>query len=288
MPEFLWCRDDRNRRQTVRHRCSTALERRCGLGKRLSDNFVKQSLQTGDVGFLHSFTTGSTVDGPGVRLVAWTSGCQFKCLYCHNPDTWSITNGMPVTLEKATDEVGKYRHGLKVMNGGLTVSGGEPLMQDRFVVRLFDEAKKLGVHTALDTNGFLGSRLSDEELAKVDLVLLCIKTLDPNRHLELTSKQVEPTLEFARRLAELRRPMWLRYVLVPGWTDRTEAVMEMADFVGSLGNCERVDMLPFHQLGRYKWERLQLDYKLGDAEPPTQESIDIACEHFRAAGLKAY
>jgi len=199
-----------------------------------------------------------------------------------------MVNGMPVTLERAVEEVGKYRHGLELMSGGLTVSGGEPLMQDRFVVRLFDEVKRMGVHTALDTNGFLGSRLSDEELEKVDLVMLCIKSLDPKRHLELTGKPVEPTLEFARRLAELRRPMWLRYVLVPGWTDRTDNVIEMADFVANLGNCERVDMLPFHQLGRFKWERLQLDYKLGDVEQPTQASIDLVCDHFRAAGLKAY
>jgi len=195
---------------------------------------------------------------------------------------------MPVTLEKAAEEVGKYRHGLKVMNGGLTVSGGEPLMQDRFVVKLFNEAKKMGVHTALDTNGFLGSRLSDDELQTIDLVMLCIKALDPQRHLELTGKQVEPTLEFARRLAELKRPMWLRYVLVPGWTDGIEDVMDMADFIAGLGNCERVDMLPFHQLGRYKWDRLQLEYKLERVDSPTQESIEIACEHFRAAGLKAY
>jgi len=195
---------------------------------------------------------------------------------------------MPVSLEKAVEEVGKYRHGLKVMNGGLTISGGEPLMQDRFVVNLFNEAKKMSVHTALDTNGFLGSRLSDEELQAVDLVMLCIKAIDPKRHLELTGKQVEHTLEFARRLAELKRPMWLRYVLVPGWTDGIKDVMDMADFIAGLGNCERVDMLPFHQLGRYKWERLQLEYKLENVESPTQAAGEIACEHFRAAGLEAY
>jgi pyruvate formate lyase activating enzyme len=263
-------------------------ELRVGLGKNVSDNFVKQALETGDTGFLHSFTTGSTVDGPGVRLVAWTAGCHVKCLYCHNPDTWSMINGMPVALERAVEEVGKYRHGLKIMNGGLTLSGGEPLMQDRFAARLFAEAKKLGVHTAVDTNGAFGARLTDDELQNIDLVMLCIKALDPERHLQLTGKQVEPTLEFAKRLAELKRPMWLRYVLVPGWTDSTDDVVKMADLMAELGNCERVDMLPFHQLGHYKWEKLQLDYKLGEVEPPSSEAIEIACEHFRAAGLKAY
>jgi pyruvate formate lyase activating enzyme len=199
-----------------------------------------------------------------------------------------MINGMPVPLERAVEEVSKYRHGLKIMHGGFTLSGGEPLMQDRFAVRLFAEAKNLGVHTALDTNGAYGSRLTDDELQNIDLVMLCIKALDPERHLQLTGKQVEPTLEFANRLADMRRPMWLRYVLVPGWTDSTEDVMRMADFVAGLGNCERVDMLPFHQMGRYKWGNLHLDYKLGEVEPPAQDAIDIACEHFRAAGLEAY
>ena len=109
------------------------------------------------MGFLHSFTTGSTVDGPGVRVVAWTTGCQWRCLYCHNPDTWTMSNGIPVTLGKATEELRKYRHGLKVMSGGFTLSGGEPLMQDRFAVKLFTAAQAMGIHTAVETNGCLGT-----------------------------------------------------------------------------------------------------------------------------------
>src|SRR5688500_15595328 len=132
-----------------------------------SESVVKQALASGDMGFLHSFTTGSTVDGPGVRLVAWTAGCQWRCLYCHNPDTWNVMNGMPVTLDRAVAELGKYRHGLKVMGGGLTLSGGEPLMQDRFAVRLFIAAKSMGIHTAIETNGYLGERLTDHELTQI-------------------------------------------------------------------------------------------------------------------------
>ena len=142
----------------------------------MPESFVKQSLETGDVGFLHSFTTGSAVDGPGVRVVAWTAGCNWRCRYCHNPDTWSMTNGMAVPLERAVDELRKYRHGLKVMSGGLTISGGEPLMQDRFAVRLCAAAKAMGVHTAIETNGYLGDRLSDADLEQIDLVLLGIKS----------------------------------------------------------------------------------------------------------------
>src|SRR3954470_7111650 len=173
---------------------------RVGLRRNVSENVVKQALETGDTGFLHSFTTGSTVDGPGVRLVAWTAGCQFKCLYCHNPDTWSMINGMPVPIDRATEEINKYRQGLKIMSGGFTLSGGEPLMQDRFAVRLFSAARDAGIHTALDTNGFLGARLTDGELEGIDLVLLDIKSWGAERHRHLTGKDIEPTLDFARRL----------------------------------------------------------------------------------------
>src|SRR5690242_3219205 len=128
----------------------------------VSESAVREALRTGEMGFLHSFTTGSAVDGPGVRLVAWTAGCQFRCLYCHNPDTWNMMNGLPVTLQRAIDVLRMYRHGLKAMSGGLTVSGGEPLMQDRFVVRLFTAARAMGTHTVLDTNGHLGDRLTDD------------------------------------------------------------------------------------------------------------------------------
>src|SRR6478735_4273241 len=138
----------------------------------VQESFVKKSIESGDVGFLHSFTTGSAVDGPGIRVVAWTAGCNWRCRYCHNPDTWTTTNGQPVPLERAVDELRKYRRGLHVMSGGLTVSGGEPLLQDRFTIRFCTAAKAMGVHTAIETNGYLGERLSNAELEQIDLVLL--------------------------------------------------------------------------------------------------------------------
>jgi pyruvate formate lyase activating enzyme len=260
---------------------------RVNQSRDVPESAVKRALETGEMGFLHSFTTGSTVDGPGVRLVAWTAGCQWRCLYCHNPDTWNMTNGMPVTLEQATGELSKYRHGLQVMSGGLTLSGGEPLMQDRFAVRLFTAAKAMGIHTAVETNGFLSGRLTDEELEKIDLVLLGIKTWDPEKHRRLTGKDNGPTLDFARRLAALRKPMWVRFVLVPGLTDDPEDLAQSAKFIAGLGNVERVEVLPFHQLGRYKWKELGIDYTLEDTSAPTKEQLDQACAVFRAAGLKA-
>jgi pyruvate formate lyase activating enzyme len=263
-------------------------ELRVNLGKGVPESDVRTALATGDMGFLHSFTTGSTVDGPGVRVVAWTAGCMWRCLYCHNPDTWTMSNGIPVTVAKATEELRKYRRGLQVMSGGFTLSGGDPLMQHRFAVKLLTAAKALGIHTALDTNGFYGDKVSDAELEIIDLVLLDIKTWDPERHRTLTGMDNGPTLEFARRLGARRRPVWLRYVLVPGLTDDQEDVARIAGFVAGLGNVGRVDVLPFHQMGRYKWQKLGIPYKLDTVEPPSNELVEKTCAVFRAAGLKAY
>ena len=219
-------------------------ELRVDLGKSAGDRYPHGARHRRD-GISALFTTGSTVDGPGVRVVAWTAGCMWRCLYCHNPDTWTMTNGIPVTVLKATEELRKYRQGLKVMNGGFTLSGGEPLMQHRFAVKLFAAARGMGIHTTLDTNGYYGARLTDDELGLIDLVMLDIKTWDPERHYRLTGMDVGPTLEFARRLGARNRPMWLRYVLVPGLTDDAEDIAKTARFVAGLKNVERVDVLPF-------------------------------------------
>ena len=161
-------------------------------------------------------------------------------------------------------------------------------MQDRFAVRLFTVTKGLGIHNALDTNGFLGERLSDAELKQIDLVLLDIKAWDPAHHRRLTGKDNGPTLDFARRLASRKLPTWLRYVLVPGLTDDAQEVSEIAKFSASLGNVERVDVLPFHQMGRFKWRQLGLDYELDDVKPPSNALVERVCVQFRAEGLKAY
>jgi len=263
-------------------------ELRVHLGNNVPETDVRSALASGDMGFLHSFTTGSAVDGPGVRLVAWTSGCMFRCLYCHNPDTWTMRNGIPVTLTRATEQLSKYRTGLKVMSGGLTLSGGEPLMQDRFAVKLFRAAQEMGIHTALDTNGYLGDRLTDEELEAVNLVLLDIKTWNPERHQRLTGNDNGPVLDFARRLALRKRPVWLRFVLVPGLTDDLEDIAQIARFTAGLGNVERVDVLPFHQMGKYKWKELGINYELAETKPPSTELVEKACAEFKAVGLKTY
>jgi pyruvate formate lyase activating enzyme len=261
---------------------------RVHLGEQVGESGIRTALESGQTGFVHSFTTGSAVDGPGVRIVAWLTACQFRCVYCHNPDTWKLTNGIPITLSRAVEVIKQYRHDLSVMRGGLTISGGEPLLQQRFVLNVFAEAKKLRVHTALDSNGYLGDRLMDEDLNSIDLVLLDLKAMTPELHQRLTGMDNKPIHDFARRLAAAHRPIWVRFVLVPGWTDNMDEVARIAAFAAKLGNVERVDVLPFHQLGRFKWEKLGIDYQLRDAQPPPRDTVDQAIAKFREVGLTAY
>jgi pyruvate formate lyase activating enzyme len=273
--------------ETVPLEAASPFEMRVHLGEAVPDMDVRDALKTGDLGFLHSFTTGSAVDGPGIRLVAWTTACMFRCQYCHNPDTWTLKNGIPVTLERAIEGVRKYAYGLKMMHGGFTLSGGEPLMQHRFAARLFAAVKAMGVHTAIETNGYYGDNLSDDEIRDIDLVILDMKAFTPEQHRRVTGLLNADVLEFGRRLAALKRPMWLRYVLVPGLTDVREEMEALASYGAALGVVERVEILPFHQLGQYKWQRLGITYQLEATQPPTIEEVANAVGIFRAAGLQA-
>jgi pyruvate formate lyase activating enzyme len=260
---------------------------RVSVNEKVDETDIRSAMESGDWGFIHSFTTGSAVDGPGVRIVGWLSGCQFRCVFCHNPDTWKVTNGTPVRLERAIEVVSQYRQGLRTMKGGLTISGGEPLIQYRFLSRLFPAVHERGIHTALETNGYLGARLSDDDLSSIDLVMLGLKAIEPDLHRRLTGMDTKPVHEFARRLAARKHPVWIRFVIVPGWTDNMEEVDRMAEFAAILGNVERIDVLPFHQMGRFKWDKLGMDYKMRDAQPPSRETIAEAVNRFRAAGLNA-
>jgi pyruvate formate lyase activating enzyme len=198
-----------------------------------------------------------------------------------------LSNGIPITIERASEEIRKYSYGLKQMHGGFTLSGGEPLMQARFAAKLFAAAKSMGVHTAIETNGYYGDHLSNEELADIDLVILDMKAFTPEQHLRVTGMANSEVLAFCRRLADLERPMWLRYVLVPGLTDDPVEMRRVAEFAASLGVVERVEILPFHQLGKYKWERLGLDYRQANTEPPSEEEVAAAINIFRSIGLNA-
>lgn len=236
-------------------------------------------------GYLHSFETGGTVDGPGIRFVMFLTGCQLRCLYCHNPDTWRARNGRRVEIADVMQEIDKYARFLKRYGGGVTISGGEPLVQHRFVKRIFAECHDRGIHTALDTNGYLGDHLEDADLENIDLVLLDLKAFDDALHRRVTGVSNEPILEFARRLAELERPVWVRFVLVPGLNDDAGDVGRLAEFTGRLGNVERVEVLPFHKMGEYKWRELGLEYELADTMPPTPDLLARTQKQFEDQGL---
>ncbi len=240
------------------------------------------------VGYVHSWEVGSTVDGPGIRFVGFLTGCLLRCQYCHNPDTWHLYNGTPVTVARAMREIAKYAQVLRISQGGITLSGGEPQLQRSFTMAIFKRCKQLGMHTCLDTSGRLGDRFTDEELMDIDLNLLDIKSGDPDTYKLVTNQPLAPTVEYARRLSSLRRPMWVRFVLVPGLTDAFDNVEKVADICAGLQSLERVEILRFHQMGRDKWHKLGLIYKLQNAEPPDAELTERVRSQFRTRGLTVY
>ncbi|MDK1475240.1 pyruvate formate-lyase-activating protein [Streptomyces sp. 549] len=239
-------------------------------------------------GSLHSWDLSTGVDGPGTRFVAFLAGCPLACMYCHNPDTWQLRNGRRTTAAELVEEAGKYRDFIRAAGGGATVSGGEPLLQPVFTHELLHRFKHgLGLHTALDTSGFLGARASDALLADTDLVLLDIKSWDRDLYRRVTGRELQPTLDFAQRLARRGSDVWVRFVLVPGLTDDPENVDGVAAFAASLGNVSRVDVLPFHRLGAAKWAALNRPFPLADTPPPTPEQVAAAREVFQRRGLHA-
>jgi pyruvate formate lyase activating enzyme len=240
------------------------------------------------IGYVHSYEVGSTVDGPGIRFVAFLTGCPLRCQYCHNPDTWHKHNGQPVTVSRSMKQIGKYAQVLKISKGGITISGGEPVLQRKFLTRIFRKCKELGLHTCLDTCGRLGDQLTDQDLMDIDLNLLDIKSGDPAIYEKVTRQPLQPTLDYARRLSALGRPMWVRFVLVPGLTDDYDNVEKVADVCAELKTLERVEILRFHQMGRDKWNKLGLEYPLANVEPPTADLAERVRGQFRTRGLTVY
>lgn len=251
---------------------------------------TEEVAEAGDdlVGYVHSVEVGSTVDGPGIRFVGFLTGCLLRCQYCHNPDTWHKHNGRPVTVARAMKEIGKYATVLKISKGGVTLSGGEPVLQRAFAMQIFRRCKKLGLHTCLDTAGRLGHTLTDDDLMQIDLNLLDIKSGDPEIYEKITRQPLQPTLDYAKRLSDAGRPMWIRYVLVPGLSDGEDNVQRVADFCAGLTTVERVEILRFHQMGRDKWHKLGLDYPLEHVEPPSAELTERVRSQFRSRGLTVF
>jgi pyruvate formate lyase activating enzyme len=227
------------------------------------------------------------VDGPGTRLVVFLSGCPLRCVYCQNPDTWQRKDGEATLLAELEQRMRHYAPFIAAAGGGFTVSGGEPLQQPAFTQALLEAAKGAGLHTALDTSGFLGRRATDALLDATDLVLLDVKAGSDAAHRRVTGRPIRPTLEFAERLAARGNRVWLRYVLVPGYTDAVAEVARLAAFAASLGVVERVDVLPFHTLGASKYERLGIAFPLHDTPGPSWDQIARVRHQFAAAGLVA-
>lgn len=233
-------------------------------------------------GRVHSIETYGTVDGPGIRYVLFMQGCLLRCQFCHNPDTWKMGDGNLMTVDEVVKDIESYLPFFKSSNGGVTVSGGEPLLHTKFLVELFKKLKKLGVHTALDTSGGSFTRSPsfieslDELLSLTDLVMLDLKQIDDEKHKVLTGKSNAHILEFANYLAEKNMNIWVRHVLIPGVTDIDEDLENLAKFIHTLPNVEKVEVLPYHELGVYKWKELGIDYALEGVEPPTEDRVKNA------------
>ncbi|WP_196442211.1 pyruvate formate-lyase-activating protein [Planomonospora sp. ID67723] len=236
-------------------------------------------------GSVHSWDISTGVDGPGTRFVVFTAGCPLRCLYCHNPDTWQRRSGTPTTADELMARIKRYRRFIEIAGGGVTVSGGEPLQQPAFTGEILRRCRELGLHTALDTSGFLGERATDAMLADTDLVLLDVKSWDPRTYRRVTRAGLSPTLRFARRLAELGTPTWIRFVLVPGLTDAEENVDGLAAFAATLPNVEHVDVLPYHRMAEHKYAELGLPYPLPGVEPPDAALLERVHAQFRAHGV---
>jgi pyruvate formate lyase activating enzyme len=236
-------------------------------------------------GYVHSIETAATLDGPGIRFAVFLSGCHFRCQYCHNPDTWKLKHGLHLTVDDLMEEIERYADFLIQYEGGVTLSGGEVMVQAPFVEALVRRMKVRGLHVALDTNGYLGAHVSEQLMKDVDLWLLDLKAFDEALHRRITGQSNAPVLEFARRLSEAGEAMWIRYVLVPGLTDTGQDIDDLAAFVATLSGVERVEVLPFHQMGAFKWQELGLSYRLADTPAPDAALIDRVRGQFAAKGL---
>ncbi|HIT88942.1 MAG TPA: pyruvate formate lyase-activating protein [Candidatus Merdenecus merdavium] len=241
-------------------------------------------------GYIHSTESFGTVDGPGIRFVVFFQGCPLRCLFCHNPDTWKIGDGRKVTADELLSEYKKNETYYK--SGGLTVTGGEPLMQIDFLIELFTKAKSLNIHTCLDTSGFNFSKDKPETLEKfhtlaqvTDLVLLDLKHINPHEHIKLTGQKIDPILFFSKFLEEKGIPVWIRHVIVPGITDNETYLKELGYYIGGLHNVKALDVLPYHSMGKSKYDKLGIPYPLKDVQDVDKDEA-IRCKNIILDGIK--
>lgn len=235
-------------------------------------------------GRIHSMDTFGTVDGPGIRFVLFMQGCALQCQFCHNPDTWDTKGGRQVTVEEVLREIEPYVPYYKSSGGGITVTGGEPTLQAPFVAQLFKACKeRFGLHTALDSSGFCEPSHAGELMQYTDLVLLDLKQLNNEKHERLTSQPNDRILKFAAWLSAIGKPVWIRHVLIPGITDQAGDLTLLGEFIGHLRNVEKVELLPYHRMGVYKWQQLGRPYALEGVPTPTDCEVERARELIEAA-----
>lgn len=239
-------------------------------------------------GLIHSFESFGTVDGPGVRYVVFFQGCPMRCKYCHNPDTWNFAEGMRLEADEVIAKFERNRSFYRT--GGITATGGEPLMQIDFLTALFAKAKERGIHTCLDTSGILYDEDKEELMEKfeklflvTDLVMLDIKHIEEKAHRELTGQSNRNVIAFAKALERAKIQVWIRHVVVPGITFDEQALTELGRFIKTLSNFEKLEVLPYHTMGKVKYEKLGMEYPLGDTPQLTKEEADYAKELIVAA-----
>ncbi|MGL5964905.1 MAG: pyruvate formate-lyase-activating protein [Fusobacteriaceae bacterium] len=237
-------------------------------------------------GRIHSKESFGTVDGPGIRYVLFLQGCPLRCKFCHNPDTWEFGSGkFQETPEDTVKEILKYKNFFR-NGGGLTITGGDPLMQPEYIREVYKLCKENGIHTALDTSGCLFNEKAKEVLEYVDLVLLDIKSIDADVYRDLAKFEQKPTLEFAQYLKEKNIKTWIRHVIVPGITDNDENLSRLADYIKTMPNVELVELLPYHTLGEFKYDEMGLEYPLKGVDALSKERLENAREIFKSKGLK--
>lgn len=245
-------------------------------------------MREGTLGSVHSWELVTAVDGPGTRMTIFMAGCPLRCLYCHNPDTMKMKDGESVTSDELLKKIKRYRSVFASSGGGLTISGGEVLMQPKFAARILHGAKEMGIHTCIDTSGFLGASCTDDMLNDIDLVLLDVKSGDEETYKKVTGRDLQPTIDFGDRLAAAGKEIWIRFVVVPGLTDSVENVENVSKIVARWNTVTRVEVLPFHQMGRDKWSNLGMKYELDDVQPPTKEVVERVRDQFRDKGLNVF
>ena len=231
---------------------------------------------TCSTGYVHSIDTCGMVDGPGIRYLIFLSGCAMRCKYCHNPDTWDLKSGKLMTVDEIVRDIKQYKSYLEFSGGGVTVTGGDPLVQPDFLETLLAKCRACGFHTAIDTSGYAPGPVLERVLAHTDLVLLDIKSINPETFKSVAGVPIDRTLEALEICRKMGVRVWVRFVLVPGLTDDLEDMRRLAEYLAPYENVERVDVVPFHKAGEYKWRNMRIEYELWDTPPPSPELLGTA------------